>query len=202
MEIRSEDDVDKALAEMGRLKGVLSTIQNSCNAEVEVVKRKFQNEAICEDGAETVTIPEQLQRLEKAIAVYCEAHKGELIPDPKKSKTKTFTHGKVSWAEAKRAVVDDPAEAASEVRKTLLNTVITAVISVFSQLLAVAGLGADRLFNFDVTYNRNSILDLYKKKQITDKDLSELGLKVKGGEDELSIKPATVTVTPHPGSVA
>lgn len=186
--IQSEADVDAAFAEIVRLSAIQAALDAQCDTETTRVREHYASEAICEVGPETVKISNRVLALKGQIEAYCEAHKSELIPNPKKCKTKKFTHGSVSWAEAKKAVIDMPGEEAENVRKGLFNTVITAVISLFQAM--TCGITWDRVWNVQLSYNRDSILDLHKTGQLKDADLESLGLKIVGGEDKISVKPA------------
>lgn len=200
MQVTSEKELDAALQEWGGLVAQLSTIANEANGRIEVIKREAQDAAVTKvDGLLTVAIPERIEQLKAACVEYCTANKAVLIPDPTKIKSRKFTHGEIGFRKVPKSIADD-AEAV-EKRDGLLKRLITVVINALKRFKLLDGVKvkADRLYTIGVSVNRTAVLEAFEKGEITAEQLNELGLKVTGGHDGLWIKPATVTVTPHPG---
>lgn len=203
MVVTTESELDAALAEMGVLNQLQHGLQAECNVEIESVKKRFQEMsfAILADGSR-MPIPERLNQLETAITAFCAEKKAELIPDPKKKKSKLFTHGTIGWRAGKATIQDIPE--AEAVRTGIVMKLINAVINCLAKITAagIRGLTADRVFSVEIKLNRPAILKLVDDAQITPKQLEKLGVKYVEGEDKLWIQAAEVTVSPHAGAVA
>lgn len=192
-ELKTIDDVDAALHEMGWCRLLDSQVDAAMKARIEALKTSLEGQRDLQIGEQQTTLSERAVALEAALIKWGGKQlKKHLPPD---SKTLKLPHGEMSFKLQPLAVslgegVTEKAVVASIDKKTKL-------LQLAANLLKKIALGAfhlDQLVRVTPSLDKDGIKTAWAENPKSRGTLKGLGIIVTGGEDAVCVAPSKLTV--------
>lgn len=193
-EIESVEDLDAALAALGEMDAQEATANADLDLELTKVRESFEPRYLVTfDEAENQPLAVVRTDLTAAVERFCNAHRKELLTG--KTKSVKLTHGTIGWDKVRDSVkvIEQPqSDGDQDVKKR------TGILDYALGLAQKALSGVKRLFTrfplldvirLEVHWDKVQILTLFKKKQITEKQLEKAGLAVVIGQEKFYATP-------------
>lgn len=192
-DVKSHDDVDLALQELGFLSALEASINARCKTEVDALQKKYSDELVVDVRGENVGIADRRQKLQEAVASYCKKKRKTVLDGPKKSRD--FTHGAVGWKSSSVSYVFD----GDNTPKGLLERVekqlgLAAKLVAWLKRQTVFGVRLDRFIELKPAIRITAVKAAVEAGEITPAALKKLGMKVEQGSETFYVKPADYTV--------
>ena len=198
-EIRNVDELDTALAELGRLESLRASLQAECDNKVATVTASFQDRMVVVVNDAQQPIAARVGELTRQITEYCEAHKAELLGDGDK-KSVDLTHGTIGWKAKAKSIV------AIEGKATLWEKCVTAAKALISAVLvrgkAVGSVPMESVMRVKIEFDKVSTMKLLDTAKISPLELRKIGFELSGGDDQFYVKPTALEVANHAAAEA
>lgn len=194
--IASLDDVDRILGQLTLIGSVERDHQAEFARREQALKDELKEQMLVEMGAETWSFADYREKATEAIRLYAEAHRAELLAGVD-GKTRKFTHGTISYRDAKPTLVDLDGKAKTTQAKLLVAVkefgkegVVAAIGRWLAGFRVNKDVAADEIYRVKVEVDRVRVLALALEKKLTPAWLKSRNLAVRTGGEVIAIEPA------------
>jgi phage host-nuclease inhibitor protein Gam len=198
--LESLDDVDRILGQLTLIGSVEADLQAEFARKEQALKDELKAQMLVEMGDETWSFQDYREKATAALELYAEAHRAEILADVS-GKTRKFTHGTISYRDAKPVLVD--LDGKKKTTKTKFLTVVkdfgkegvvAAIATWLAGFVVNKKVTAAEIYRVDVDVDRVRVLALALEKKLSPAWLKSRNLKVQTGGEVISIEPAAQLV--------
>lgn len=195
----SADDVGRALQELAWLRSRKKTAEASTAQAIRLLKERTLKTLQTEIDGETVSFADREEALLAAVEVYAEEHRGELLAETG-LKSREFAFGKLSWRQQPARLQYAAEENGEQATLAFIEAAVpreSKLVQLLARYLAkfsFAGFKLDELLTIKLTFNFAAIRACWTAGKLNSSQIDQLGLKVSGSDDKLSIDVGEWTV--------
>lgn len=191
--ITTVEELDLAIAAVGKLNGEETRITAELDRELQVVRDGYKNKYLVPSEQGTVPLSEARKAMLEEITAYCEEHREELLSGEKKSLE--LTHGTIGWTKQPDSIqIKTPKAKKGKDGEQIEQGLLAKLLALATTAITVAGsmLGkatAISLVRVKVDWDKPSIMKAYVAKQLPKTVMTKEGITVKAGQDQFYCDP-------------
>ena len=191
MKIKDRDQLNAAMGELPQLSSQAAGIDAECDAVIKTAKDKAAAEKVIKVDDKTVSIDERAKELCKAIELYCENNRKDLLAEGEKSVR--LTHGVIGWRKSKDYV--EPLNKKPE--KWWLQKIIEATIDNIIKAInkfKPSDIVTSDVVKVELKWDKAAMLKGVADGRMKPNDLKPFGFAFREGDDEFffTIDEATI----------
>ena len=185
IECDSLADVDRLLAELGEIANREAAVQTKFKAKKDALTADFKAALFLTVDDTPIGFEDRRQQIKSVLAVWCEAHRSDILQDDLKSRELNF--GTVGWRKSPDSISNLKGQPAKG-NKTLLEKIVghlRRAMGKFSDVAAALG----ECLTIKADWSKDKLAAALKDGKIAAADLRTIGFRQVTGEEEFFAEP-------------